>query len=463
MKASDIDVTPPKADLNGPKVDIKAPEADMGKIKLPKINLPKFGGSGPKVTAPEVDANITTPDLDLSLPRADAKLPEANFTAPDVSFTTPNLNFSPPQIKGEVSQPDLNVGADLKGGPTLSTPALDLKSADLNLKAPNLDVSSPDISGNLSAPSIDAKMQKKELKAPDVTVNLQMPTLGLPKADIKGPDAHLKEPEVEVDATLGDFKLPHFNHPYIDLSIPSVLASGDAKLEAPKVSIETPNTSDPALELSAPKLEGAKVDTEVPNVDVSVEKSKTPLFSLPKLNLFGSKSKSPEVDASADLGKEDAHLETEDSNAEIPMFRPHKLPKNTIGSIGEMFQSTLFKADADEKEYVVSKGVKLPIINATAKPGENISVMDMLKSSKEKRNASPSDGKTDADLNITAPSLDIKASTETKDAPLVRGGTFKVEKPESSLNLTAPEILPEKFELGLSNMLGLNVKDSDDN
>ncbi|XP_054885837.1 neuroblast differentiation-associated protein AHNAK-like [Poeciliopsis prolifica] len=75
INSPDVDLNLPKAD-----VDIKKPELDIdppsGKIKVPTLKKPKWALSQPKVKGPDVDldANLSSPDLELSAPKIDGKL-----------------------------------------------------------------------------------------------------------------------------------------------------------------------------------------------------------------------------------------------------------------------------------------------------------------------------------------------------------------------------------------------------
>ncbi|KAM9345411.1 uncharacterized protein ABDE67_014272 [Symphorus nematophorus] len=550
LDAPDFDINLQKADLEGPDVDLQGPDVDAsaGKFKLPKMKLPKFGFSGPRVKGPDLDVDadlsaptvkgeLSTPDLEVN---TDLKTPETNISLPALNFSRPKIN-SP--------DADLNLPkADLKGA-SLDLPKAEIEVPDLNLKAPNLSLSSPKIDGSLSAPNIDAKLPNAELETPDVTLKAPNADISLPKADLKGPDAQLKTPDLDLDPHLGDFKLPHFKLPNLlsspEVEVPSVEPSVKAGIEAPKVNIDTPtadaNISVPAVDLSVPKAEadikGPEIDVKAPSVDANLEKPKLPHFKLPKLNFSGRSITAPEVDTSANLdvspdvkvkapsissptvsasapevktslntpeldikaatNAEDSpksklrwpfkwglksssgtdeegsgvDSETDVSNVEVevPAFKFHKLPRSSMddtGGIADTFG--LSKLDTEAKDYVVSKGIRLPRVNAPAKAGEKVDIIERLKMAKEKvpsANVSPTDDKTDIDLKLAAPSLDVSASTGEDDSSLVRGGTFKVEKPESVLGLVAPEISTsdenDKLSLGLSKMLGLNIKDSD--
>ena len=482
IDALDSNISLPRADLKGPDVDLQAPEfgASTGKVKMPKLKFPTFGLSGPRVKGPNVDADLRSPELDLSLPGVDAEPPKANLTAPDFNLeapkikggiaapdwnlktpdvdvktpdvdvktpdvdidapgkfkmpsfklpkwsiggpkaqlpdaelTTPGVSvpdvdvnlpaadvkapkwkLSAPTFKGDLDAPDINAKGDLglpKAGPSLQAP-------DLNLKAPDLSLSSPNIDGNFSVPNIDTKVPKAQLEAPGVDINL-------PKANLNGPDAQLNKPAF--NSSLGDFKfpfkLPKFGHSQSEVEVPSLHPSAEAGINAPKVNIGN-ITAD--ANMSAPKLD-TSLDTE--------------------------------SDGSGD-------------EMEIPAFRSHRLPRHGIDGSESIDILELSKPVTEDKEYVVSKGIRLPILNAKSAGGEKIDIMERLKMAMQKppsTNVTPTEVKTDIDLKLAAPSLNASASAEAGDSSLVRGGTYKVEKLDEN----------DKMSLGLSNMLGLNVKD----
>uniref|UniRef100_A0A3P8S242 Si:ch211-125o16.4 n=1 Tax=Amphiprion percula TaxID=161767 RepID=A0A3P8S242_AMPPE len=469
LDATDLDINLPNADLKGPDVDLKSPDLNLdppdGKIKLPKFKLPKF--KGPNAKGPELDANFTAPDIDTSL-----DLPEVDLGRQNVALEAPDLSLSAPKIKGGLDATDLDINlpnADLKG-PDL--PKADLQLPNLNMNALDLSLSSPKIDGNVSVPNMDTKLPKAELEVPNITGK------STDVADLKGPNAQLKTPDLDLEPRLGDFKLPHFKLPKLDLSspeveVPTALPSVEAGIETPRVNIGTPtadaNISVAPVDLSGSKLkgdiEGPKADVKVPNVDTNLEKPKFPHFKFPKFNL-GSKIRSSDDETSVNLEEGSGADSETDTEMEVPAFKFHRLPRNSVDGIGEIADAFgLTKSDTDEKDYVISKGIRLPMVNATSKAGEKIDIMERLKMAREKApsaNVPPTEEKTDIGLKFSAPSLDVGGSTETGDPSLVRVGTFKVEKPESQLGLGAPEISTsdenDKMSLSLSNMLGLNIK-----
>uniref|UniRef100_A0A3Q1G6D9 Uncharacterized protein n=1 Tax=Acanthochromis polyacanthus TaxID=80966 RepID=A0A3Q1G6D9_9TELE len=491
----DADVSAPDMNLSAPKIDgeINLPQAELGrqniaidspdvdieghtgKFKWLNLKKPKFGTlKGPKA---DIDAEVKVPGLDLKGPDVDVRAADVNLSAPEIAgpnmdLKTPDLSLSAPKIEGGLDATDLDINlpnADLKG-PDL--PKADLQLPNLNMNGSDLSLSSPKVDGNVSVPNIDSKLPKAELQVPNITG--KSPDV----ADLKGANAQLKTPDLDLEQHLGDFKLPHFKHPKLDLSspkgdVPSGLPSVDAGIKTPSVNIDTPtadaNISVAPVDLSGPKLkgdiEGPNADVKAPNVDTNIEKPKFPHFKFPKFNL-GSKKRSSDDENNASHDEGSGVDSETDTEMEVPAFKFHRLPTNSIDGIGEIDDAFgLAKSDTDDKEYVFSKGIRLPIVNATSKTGEKIDIMERLKMAREKApfgNVSPTEEKTDIGLKFNAPSLDVGGSTETGDPSLVRAGTFKVEKPESELGLVAPEISTsdenDKMSLSLSNMLGLNIK-----
>ncbi|KAK2832667.1 hypothetical protein Q5P01_016556 [Channa striata] len=494
--------------VKGPSLDV---DADLKNVdgKLPKADL----------TAPDV--KLTAPDLNLSAPKTEGKIaPNLNLSTPRIKgdFNTPNLDadlktgFDLSVTKSSDNLPDLNV----------STPKI--KSQGVNLNLLKADVTGPNMElpkANVHAPDFNAP--DATLKTSSVGINLPKADFKGPDAQLKRPDlgfnshlGDLKSPHI---------KLPNLDSPKV--KVPSVNPSVAAGIETSNFNIGTPTAdarmSAPTVDMSVPKLEGdiKQSELEAPNVDANLDKSKLPHFKLPKFGLHGSKVKSPEVNTSANLdvspnvkvkapgvetgisspdvsvstpelktslnkpeldvtAEADAELKSSlrnklpwtfkskglksvidtdeegrgvDSTAalnadgKVPVFKLHRLPKNSIDDIAGIGDALgLAKSDTETKEYVISKGIRLPIVNPTVKSGEKVDIMERLKLARNK-----------------APCFDVSGSSEAGNS-VVRGGTFKVEKPESGLSLVAPEITTsdesDKLSLGLSNMLGLNIKNS---
>ncbi|XP_074501782.1 uncharacterized protein LOC141773714 [Sebastes fasciatus] len=506
----------PKFGLSGPRVNGPDHSVDADGVSFPDLNLklPTADAKAPNLnlSAPTIEGDLSTPDVDLD---ADLKT-GIDLPTPKTNISVPDFSLSTPQTK--IPHVNLNLPKAAVKGPSLAPPKPALQVPDLNLKAPDLSLSSPNIDGNLSAPNIDARFLKTELEAPRMDLNLPNGT----DAQLKTPDldfdSHLG------DFNLPHFKLPKLGLSSPDVEIPSLHPSVEAGVEAPKVNIDAAmgdtkgldapnvdanleksklsNLKFPKLNFLGNKTKAAEVNTSAdlefsPDVKVKVPSVEGEISS-PDVSVSAPKVQTslntPELDLTTEAGAEvkgspksklrwpfkwglksgsgtdeeesggDSETDVSNADLEVPVFKIHRLPRNSIdGLIGIGDTLSLPKLDTDEKDYVFSKGIRLPIVNATSKAGENIDIMERLKMAKEKvpsANASTTEGKTDIDLNLASPSLDVGASSEA-DSSLVRGGTFKVDKPESVVNLVAPEISAsdenDKLSLSLSNMLGLNI------
>ncbi|XP_077351931.1 uncharacterized protein LOC144001467 [Festucalex cinctus] len=502
IETPDINLSTPDANIKGPNLDLNTPDSKLklsklkvskhgtGNLKLPKLNWPKAEkpnlniDANADVKGPHLDLS---PDLRLSSPKIDG-----GFAAPDVNLPKADLNFDLPDLpNAHIGSPQLN----------LSRPQIKSSGADINL---------PNAHAVTKLPNVDLEAPDARLNSPDV--GIKMPT-----GELKGMDAQLKTPILGLDSQRGDFTLPHYKIPNLDLSspgveVPSIHPSVQAGLDTPQLNIGTPkagaNISVPSADLSGPKIKsninGPQVDVEAPKVDTGLEKPKLPHFKVPKLSFSGSKTKtlspklsldgklSPPTVSSPEISTNSPEIRAEDSEikskfkwpfkrlfkshsldiedhenkpeAAAPKFRVHTLPKYCIDTKSEredIFH--LSKFDSEAKDYVVSKGIRLPVVNAPSRNGERIDIMERLKMAMEKApstNTSPTEEKT---LSLQMPSTSLNASGEAEDATLARGGTFKVEKSEFPLGFIEPASSPEesdesnKLSLGLSKMLVLDA------
>nr|XP_061820647.1 neuroblast differentiation-associated protein AHNAK-like [Nerophis lumbriciformis] len=558
LKVPNMDLSAPHVGLSTPKIEppdfnaiLKSPQVDLPahdlnveqtetkgvfpKLKLPKwpkvkdshldTNLPNIDIDAPDVDlkAPNLQGSLGTPDIDLGLPKGNLQTPELDVSTGRPTFPKIQLpNFSEPKIE----KPNLDVDADFKGQSVgWSAPDVDLSAPHVGLSTPKIEppalnavLKSPQVDPNLNVPTfLGPKYENPNLDA-DLKVadlDLSAPHVGLlSNSDLKGMDASLKTPDLNFDSRQGDFQLPHYKLPKLDLSspeveFPSIHPSIQAGMETPKVNIGTPkadaNISAPTVDVSGPMitgdLKGPQVDMAAPKLDANLEKPKFPHMKFPKMSFSGPKTKTVEVDTSPKLSPvtvsapeinkpgvqikagEDAEVkgspksklkwpfkwgfksssdmtDEEGGGPEAPVFRLHNLPNNAFEE-----KEGQSKLDNEAKDYIISKGIRLPVVNVPSRNGEKIDIMERLRMAKEKvpsTNVSPTEEKN-LTLKIPAPDLDATSASILAEEPnLFRGGTFKVDKPQSPLGLFAPEVSSsdesDKLSLSLSNMLGLNVK-----
>ena len=514
LLTTDVDLKTPGVGLSGPKVkgkmegpnlpavNLRAPGLDSGGVAYPegKLNLPKF--SGPTVKGADLNADVKASALNVD--------PEVNLRAPNLSLATPDLKVAAPTVaaglntpapnldwnldksitapNAKVTVPDLNLSSPLKGptvgvngdlsAPMLSAPALgELKTPGVNLNvqkpdlhAPEVDINVPDmdspsgkfkwfnfkkpiigsltgdkaeidaqvkapgvtlkgpegslgqappeLSGNLSLPDIDATFPRGALAAPDLSA--KAPKVDLARTGLNGPSTQLQTPEVASNAHLGDFRLPQLHMPEVR-----------AGTVEPKVN---PGALETSLAATAPEVRLKAPNVSTGELDVAPED--TDGKSSPKGKLrwpfkWGFKSGS---------GMD----ETKGSHEEAPSFKLHKLPEMNLDvPAGLRETSGLFRQDTETKDYVVSKGIRLPVVKVAPKAGEKVNVFERLQMAKD--------------------SLALGKSSVSSANAGGAGSTFKVDPLEPGLSLAATELPAlnntDKLSFGLSNMLGLSVEE----
>ncbi|XP_051936978.1 neuroblast differentiation-associated protein AHNAK isoform X2 [Hippocampus zosterae] len=533
IEGPDLNFSRPNANIRGPNLDVQTPtpnvESTDAKLKQPKIKIPKW----PKVKGPQLDTDLKAPNIDANadVPNLDVNASSVNLNAADLflpkpklgsSLDTPDIDLQSPELSNGHYRlpPDLNLSApNIDGviaGPDVSLPKANLSGVHFDL--PVNDAGLPRL--NLSGPQITRSGADMNLEAPDVRLNSHFPgvEIGMPTPEFKGPEAQLKSPVIGLDSQSGDFTLPHYKLPNLDLSSPGVelpsVPSVQTGLDAPKVNIGTPqidaNISVPTVDLIGPNLKGNIKGPEVDVESPGLEKPKLPHFKVPKLSFSGSKTKtvsprlsldgeiSPLTVSSPEMSTYTPEIAMRAGDAEIkgspkskfkwpfkwgfksnsvdseeyeinaeedaPKFRIHTLPRPCIDTktgIPDIFN--LSKFDSEAKDYVVSRGIRLPVVNAPSRNGERVDIMERLRMAMEKApssNASPTEEKN---VSLNMANAHFHASGEAGDSSFFRGGTFKVEKPDFPLGSIHPASLADetdesnKLSLGLSNMLGLNV------
>lgn len=520
----DADLKAPDVDLRGPDVDLKTPDVDLstpkfeGKVGDPdlEVGMPAVNLSGPGMDSGGVafpDGKLSFPKaklLDFSGPTVKGADLSADVKAPAID-ASPKVGLKAPNLSTSVGRPGLEIAAPtVAGGLNSSAPSLDMNWKK-DISAPNTTFKgafNSDLSGpSLSTPTAGA------LKAPDVSLDVQKPELEAPGLDLDAPDVegpsgkfkwfNFKKPKIgtlkgekaEIDAG-ADLKGPDLKGPALNLrtpelngdcSLPDIDATAPkGELAAPELSVKTPQvnlngpgprlqTPDgafdphlgefkvPALQagMEGPKVKGGALDGSVaaPAADVRV---KAPKVSTPELDVASdedadingspkSKLRWPfkwgfKSGSGTDEEGNGGDSETEATSSDVPPFKLHKLPQMNLDSPAGLRDTiSLSRQDTETKEYVVSKGIRLPMVSATARPGEKVNVFERLQMAKE----------------------NLPMAKRRSASALERGATFSVDPLKAGLGLGAPQGPAsnhnDKLAVGLSNMLGLDVNDSDAN
>nr|XP_035969512.1 protein AHNAK2 isoform X1 [Halichoerus grypus] len=346
IKAPQVDIKGPKLDLKGTKGEVSAPdmevslpsmevdaqvpdakvEADLSlghkevaardsKFKMPKFKMPSFGTSAPSksleasvdASLPEVQAEVSMPSIQADVKTSDMtiELPSADL---DVKTASVSLKLPEGQVpEGELQEPSATCG--LKGHlPKVQMPSIKMPKVDL--KAPQVDI---------KGPNVDLKGAKGEVSAPDVEVSL-------PSVEV---DAQVPGAKVEADLSLGDkevasrdskFKMPKFKMPSFGVSAPSKDLGTSVDVLVPKVGAEA---TLPSLggEVRAPEgavqvptadidLPGGELEVSLPEGVVAVSglkgkaegvkiKGQLPKVQMPSLKMPKVDIKAPQVDFKA--------------------------------------------------------------------------------------------------------------------------------------------------------------------
>ncbi|XP_059862388.1 protein AHNAK2 [Delphinus delphis] len=288
-----------------PKVDIKAPQVD---IKAPQVDI-----KGPKLDLKDAKGEVTTPDMQVSLPSVevdtqaagtklvgDVSLGDKEVAARDSKFKMPK--FKMPSFG--VSAPSKSVQAAMEvsvpkaqAKVTLPSVQADVKTSDLSIELPSteLDVKAAEVGVKLP----EGHLPEAEIKEAVAGIGLkghlpkvQMPSIKLPKVDIKGPQVDIKGPKLELQDAKGEVTIPD-----VEVSLPSVevdsqvadsklagdvslgdkeVAVTDSKFKMPKFKMPSFGVSAPSKSVEA-SLEGSGLKTQaevtLPSVQGNVKTS----------------------------------------------------------------------------------------------------------------------------------------------------------------------------------------------
>lgn len=422
----DFDLSAPK--FEGPNLDVKSPEFNIsgspkGKLKIPKLKKPKM--SLPNVKGPEIDRNLTGPDLN-------ANAPSLNFNGPKSDF-----DINVPGPSGKFKKPNLNL-------PDLGSFSSVLHGPNMDLKSPGLDISGPNIGGELKAPNfsmpdVNLKSSKPDFNTPNLDIHMpsgkgKMPTLSKANAEIHAP-------EMDIDAPSGKIKFPKLNlsgtlpkGPNLDLN--ADINTPDSRLKSPKIkgAFDCPDMDLPDMRVKSPKL-----DVSTPGVNIGSPKTKLkmPKLKMPKVSLQNIKGL--EIDGNFDgpdvgINGPTAKLKETKPLFEIPevgfgsSFGKHDRPHMSIPDVG--FSSP----DVDGPEFNFGP----PALNTKLPKGSIVNINSDLKN---------------PDLHLTAPKSKIKGAFHSPkmDLPKMDNKAPKLDMNAPNFNIGLPEANIKKSKIKMPN------------
>ncbi|XP_037531459.1 neuroblast differentiation-associated protein AHNAK [Nematolebias whitei] len=506
VDGSDVDINLPKAniDVKAPDVDIKGLDIKIegpdAKRKGSKTIMPSI--SGPQISMPDVDLNLTGPkskgDVDVNEPRlkGDFKTPDSEIKTSEIEiegkkgvFEMSKIKMSSVNIKGpKIESPDVDIslkGQALKGDVDVKMPKVKggINAPDVEIECPDIDIESH--KGGIKMPK--AKMPSfgwkgPKVEGPDVDINLLKADI-----DVKTPDIDIKEPDVDIEGRDAKLKEPKFNVPSmsgpkismpdVDFSLKGPRLKGDVDVNVPKIKgdIKTPD-----IAFNAPKidLEVSKGGFEMPKIKMPTLNIKGPKLESPDfdINLKGPKLegdmdvKMPKVKGDikapdVDIEGPDIDIESHKGGIKIPKFKMPSFGLKGPNVEGPDVDINLPKADIDVKAPNIDiKGPDVeiegpdtkfqgPKFNMPLISGPNISMPDVnfnLKGPKLKGDVDinapkiKGDIKT-PDIDINAPKIDIEGPKGGFEMPKIKMPSLnikgpKMESPDFDINLKSPKL-----------------------
>ncbi|XP_063097277.1 protein AHNAK2 isoform X4 [Cavia porcellus] len=324
LKGPQVDVKGPKAEAKGPKGELSGPELEVAlpivdvdvqapghklegevstkdsKLKMPKFKMPSFGvsASGKAIEA-SLEASTRKLEAEVALPaiQGDLKSPEPGAQQPPSGVDFPAVQAAAKLPEGEL--PSVSTGASLKGHlpkvqmPSLKMPKVELKGPQVEVKDPKAEVKVP--KGELSGPELEAAVPSGEV-------------------DIQATGGKL---EGEVATKDGKFKMPKFKMPSFGVSAPgkSIEASlevsaskleaevalpaiqGDLKRPEAHAQLPTTDVELPAGQLAVKVPEGDLAEEEMPAALGGASlKGHLPKVQMPSLKMPSVELKGPHVD-----------------------------------------------------------------------------------------------------------------------------------------------------------------------
>ncbi|XP_064408739.1 neuroblast differentiation-associated protein AHNAK [Latimeria chalumnae] len=458
-----VGIRVPSLEITAPKVDFDIalpkgkPEAEMDvgsrwsegslegadiKLKMPKVELPKFGGKAKDV---EVDVTIEPPKVEGGIKAPESR--KAEIEGPDIKvkgpkFKLPTFGISAFKEKGE----DLSVPeAEVKGpeGPEakMKLPSVKMPSFDISLpKVPGVDLHLP--KADISLPSFEGEVKthdvetgsKVSVEGPDAKYKLpkiSLPTFGLsakgkePELDIHGVDiegSEAKGPKITLPKV--DLSLPKIKPVETDVSPPEIEVSvkkpkPDAKLSQMKVDIKGPEVESEGSEsrLSLPSIKMPTFDITMPKVDLDI--------GLPKAKADVSE---PSLEGGFKVPEQPAEGSFEGYDIKL------KMPKVELPKFG--LKSKEIDTELDVPAAKVKGDIKLPHVKADIQEtdidlpdakGAKISMPKFGMSFGKKKQAEV-DGQADFEADVKVP----KAKVEI-EKPAMEGSGAKIQLPSVKL------------------------------
>uniref|UniRef100_A0A9L0I898 PDZ domain-containing protein n=1 Tax=Equus asinus TaxID=9793 RepID=A0A9L0I898_EQUAS len=348
VKTADLSVELPSAELEvktagagvklpegpGPEGEPQEPAAGAGlKGHLPKVQMPS-------IKMPKVD--FKAPQVDIKGPKLDVKGAKGEVTAPGVEVSLPSVEVDAQvpgaKLEGDASLGDKEVAArDSKlKMPKFKMPSFGVSAAGKDLGT-SVDVPAPKVGGEATLPSVGAELTAPEGSVPVPSAEVRLPGgelgVALPEGEAAGAELKGKAEGARIKAHLPKVQMPSIKMPKVDIRAPQVDIKGpSADLKGLKGEATAPGVevSLPSVEVDA-QVPGAKLEGDASLGDKEVAAARDSKFKMPKFKMpsFGVSAPSKSVEASLDaslpkvqadvsLPSIQADVKTADLSVELP-------------------------------------------------------------------------------------------------------------------------------------------------
>ncbi|XP_028826624.1 neuroblast differentiation-associated protein AHNAK isoform X2 [Denticeps clupeoides] len=447
-------IKPPTTDTQGASLEVnaEAPDVDTKGLDGSKFKLPKFGISMPKMKEPDISLQTSKPQVDISLPEMNADVQTADLVVKEVSE------------KAQVEMPEME-GKEIKK-PKFSFPKFgfsksDIKAPEIDVTLPKADITVPQLHPEVKEPDLNVHATKSaDITIPAIDVSISGGKIKPPTTDTQGAslEVNAEAPDVDTKGLDGSkFKLPKFG-----ISMP--------KMKEPDISLQT---SKPQVDISLPEMNAdvqpadldvkevaEKAQVEMPEMEG--KEIKKPKFSFPKFGFSKSDIKAPEIDVTlpkADITVPQLHLEvkepdlnvhaTKSADITIPAIDVSisggKIKPPTIDTQGASLEVNAEAPDVDTKGLDGSKfklpkfGISMPKVK-----GPDIS----LQTSKPQVDISLQDTKAD----VQPKDLDVKEVIERVQTEMPEAGGKEIKKAKFSFpkfGFSKPDIKGPEIDVTL--------------
>ena len=504
--AGGADKDEPYLTAKGQTFDPTGPDVD-GSMKPGDMNA---GASRPGGKVPQLGMNVGKPDADFSGPDAAIQGPEVGFSGSDIDAGQPRVDVSGPDA--DIQGPEVGVsGPDVEGGQanldisagTSGQQSRDLRGPKASLHKPSAELGVPSIKkrrpncfscaggADKDEPYLTAKGQTFDPNIPDVGGLMQPGNVNVtkPDADFSGPDADIRGPKggasgPEFDISAGSLE------PGLDIrgSKPVVDVEGEVEVSTTQpveavnanfADMDLPDTGmniglpGPDVDLSAGKLQGPKVASDKPSVqllgDPSGKKRRANCFSCtggadkddPYITAKGGPTfdlNGPEVDGSmqpSTISADASGPQVSADGLKMDVGKPDfEISPRSPGSSGPVIDVQGPKFDVQEPKTGIS-GPEVDLsheADGSVEPGNintpglrmnaDLSGPDVNIRGPIGSVSTPDDDIKRPNLDISArttgPGLDIKGSQPSVD----NGGELELmaEGPKASVNANVPEV-----------------------